>query len=146
MLDDLEGFAIYLFVVSKNNLNKLISDNLISNFGTFALPKKIYYLTELPKTRSGKILRRLLRSITIDPNSKNYGDLTTILNSNIIEELKYKIKMPKITLENIIKIISKNINEPISNINIKSNSDDFDRWDSLSHIRIIIDLEKLWKK
>ena len=50
--------------------------------------------------------------------------------------------MPKITLENIIKIISKNINEPISNINIKSNSDDFDRWDSLSHIRIIIDLEK----
>ena len=93
VLDDLEGFAIYLFVVSKkNNLNKLISDNLISNFGTFALPKKIYYLTELPKTRSGKILRRLLRSITIDPNSKNYGDLTTILNSNIIEELKYKIK------------------------------------------------------
>ncbi len=93
VLDDLEGFAIYLFVVSKkNNLNKLISDNLISNFGTFALPKKIYYLTELPKTRSGKILRRLLRSITIDPNSKNYGDLTTILNSNIIEEIKYKVK------------------------------------------------------
>ena len=51
--------------------------------------------------------------------------------------------MPKITPENIIKIISKNINEPISNINIKSNSDDFDRWDSLSHIRIIIDLEKI---
>ena len=51
--------------------------------------------------------------------------------------------MPKITLENIIKIISKNINEPISSINIKSSSDDFDRWDSLSHIRIIIDLEKI---
>ena len=54
--------------------------------------------------------------------------------------------MPKITLENIIKIISKNITEPISNINIKSNSDDFDRWDSLSHIRIIIDLEKIYGK
>ena len=54
--------------------------------------------------------------------------------------------MPKITLENIIKIISKNINEPISNINIKSNSDDFDRWDSLSHIRIKLILKNLWKK
>ena len=105
VLDDLEGFNLSLRCFKKNNLNKLISDNLylISEHLLYL----IYYLTELPKTRSGKILRRLLRSITIDPNSKNYGDLTTILNSNIIEELKYKIKMPKITLENIIKIISK---------------------------------------
>ena len=45
-----------------------------------ALPKEIYYISELPKTRSGKILRRLLRSILINPYSKNYGDLSTMLN------------------------------------------------------------------
>jgi acyl-coenzyme A synthetase/AMP-(fatty) acid ligase len=36
---------------------------------------------EIPKTRSGKILRRILRDILINPNLKNYGDTSTILNS-----------------------------------------------------------------
>ena len=88
----MEGHVIYLFVVSKNNnLNNEISKKIVSNFGTFALPKEIYYISELPKTRSGKILRRLLRSILINPYSKNYGDLSTMLNSKVIYEIKEKI-------------------------------------------------------
>ena len=92
IINELEGHVIYLFVVSKdNNLNNKISKKIVSNFGTFALPKEIYYISELPKTRSGKILRRLLRSILINPLSKNYGDLSTMLNSQIIHEIKDKI-------------------------------------------------------
>ena len=88
----MEGHVIYLFVVSKDdNLNNEISDKIISNFGSFAIPKEIYYIKELPKTRSGKILRRLLRSILIDTASKNYGDLSTMLNSKVITEIKEKI-------------------------------------------------------
>ena len=64
---------------------------LFSNFGSFAFPKKIYYISELPKTRSGKILRRLLRSILENPLAKNYGDISTILNKEIIYEIKEKI-------------------------------------------------------
>ena len=52
---------------------------------------EIYYISELPKTRSGKILRRLLRSILINPYSKNHGDLSTMLNSKVIYEIKEKI-------------------------------------------------------
>jgi len=90
--DDIEGHVIYLFVVSKNNnIDGKISDVIVSNFGTFALPKKIYYLSELPKTRSGKILRRLLRSILINPSSESHGDISTILNKKIILEIKEKI-------------------------------------------------------
>ncbi len=90
--DDLEGHIVYLFVVSKNdNIDNKISNIIVSNFGTFALPKKIYYLSELPKTRSGKILRRLLRSILLNPSSKNYGDISTMLNKKIILEIKEKI-------------------------------------------------------
>ena len=92
ILNDLEGHVIYLFVVSRNNkLNNDISKKIVSNFGSFALPKEIYYINELPKTRSGKILRRLLRSILIDPYSKKYGDLSTMLNSKVIQEIKKKI-------------------------------------------------------
>lgn len=90
--NELEGHAIYLFIVSKkHNLNHEISKKIASNFGTFALPKEIYYINELPKTRSGKILRRLLRSILLNPYSKNYGDLSTMLNSKVINQVKEKI-------------------------------------------------------
>jgi acetyl-CoA synthetase len=92
ILNDLEGHVIYLFLVSKNNqLNKEIKKKIVSNFGAFALPKEIYYINELPKTRSGKILRRLLRSILVNPYSKNYGDLSTMLNSKVIKDIKEKI-------------------------------------------------------
>ena len=89
--DKIEGHVIYLFVVAKKKMDSEISNKIMSNFGSFALPKKIYYISELPKTRSGKILRRLLRSILNKPSASNYGDLTTILNKNIIYEIKEKI-------------------------------------------------------
>jgi acetyl-CoA synthetase len=89
--DGIEGSVVYLFIVSKKKLNNIIFKQIISNFGSYAIPKEIYYLSELPKTRSGKILRRLLRTVLINPNSKNYGDLSTMMNSKIITEIKRKI-------------------------------------------------------
>ena len=55
------------------------------------MPKKIYYISELPKTRSGKILRRLVRSILIDPRKKKIGDVTTMLNKKVINDLRLNI-------------------------------------------------------
>ena len=91
--DDLAGHELYLFAVSKSkDLDEKINNKIKSIFGIYALPKKIYYLSELPKTRSGKILRRLLRDILLNPKSNNYGDLSTILNSEIINEIQYVVK------------------------------------------------------
>jgi len=90
--DDIEGHVIFLFVVSKEkNLNQKIFKNIVSNFGTFALPKKVYYINELPKTRSGKILRRLLRSVLLDPYSNKHRDLTMMLNKKVLINIKEKI-------------------------------------------------------
>ena len=90
--DDIEGHVIYLFVVSKEkNLDDKIFNNIVSSFGTYALPKKIYYVEELPKTRSGKILRRLLRSILINPNLIKSKDLTMMLNKKVIKDINKKI-------------------------------------------------------
>ena len=81
-----------LFIVSKKqNLDQKIEDKIFSNFGSFALPKKIYYLSQLPKTRSGKILRRLLRELINSPKGNNYGDTSTMINPNIIEEIQDRI-------------------------------------------------------
>ena len=91
ILDKLEGNRIIIFLVLKNK--KLINfdqiNKLIFNyFGSYALPKKIYILSELPKTRSGKILRRLLKQIIENPKKNDYGDMSTIINPNIIKEVK----------------------------------------------------------
>ena len=89
--DYLEGAKIFLFIVSKKNLDREIEKILISTFGTYAIPKKIYYISQIPKTRSGKILRRLIRNILENPKLKNYGDTSTILNYKSLENVKKAI-------------------------------------------------------
>jgi acetyl-CoA synthetase len=92
--DNLEGGKIFLFAVVKfnKNISKKIEENIISNFGTFALPKKIIIVKELPKTRSGKIVRRLLRSIANYEDEKNYGDLSTLSNKYVVSHLTETFK------------------------------------------------------
>lgn len=93
--DKLEGFSLVLFLVTSNQLSfdEEIKRSINMNFGSFALPKRIIYLTALPKTRSGKILRRLLRNMLLRFKKKNYGDISTIVNRKVIIEIKKKIHM-----------------------------------------------------
>jgi acetyl-CoA synthetase len=93
--DELEGYVFVLFVVLKNRVIKI--DNLVKkilkdNFGSYAFPQKIFILNELPKTKSGKILRRLLRDIYNNENYKK-NDFSTINKSGLIEELSNTIKL-----------------------------------------------------
>ena len=69
-----------------------INLNLMNYFGSYILPKYLIELSNLPKTKSGKILRRILRILLNNPKTKNIGDISTILDKNIIKEIKIKIK------------------------------------------------------
>lgn len=90
--DKLEGNLISLFVVKKNTSSVSIDDKINlaikKNFGVFALPKNIYYLDHLPKTKSGKILRRLLRDILF---KKGSGDLSTLNDKKLIYNIRKAI-------------------------------------------------------
>ena len=55
------------------------------SIGALARPKKIYFTAELPKTRSAKIMRRLLRDIA---EERVLGDTTTLLDPNIVAQIK----------------------------------------------------------
>ena len=55
--------------------------------GPIAKPDKIQLVSGLPKTRSGKIMRRILRKIAANDTS-NLGDVSTLLNPEIVEEIK----------------------------------------------------------
>lgn len=66
----------------RNEINQLISDQV----GPIAKLDKIQFVSGLPKTRSGKIMRRILRKIA-DNDFTNFGDTSTLLNPEIIEEI-----------------------------------------------------------
>ena len=91
--DELSGKKLIIFLVSKRkNISKNIDDIILRNFGSYAIPEKIIFLSELPKTRSGKILRRVLRDIFMSPNTKKIGDISTILNYGVISEIRKAVK------------------------------------------------------
>ncbi len=66
----------------RQEINKLISDHI----GPIAKLDKIQFVEGLPKTRSGKIMRRILRKIS-EGDFSNFGDTSTLLNPEIVDEI-----------------------------------------------------------
>jgi acetyl-CoA synthetase len=90
--DDVKGEVIIAFVVLKHGVTKdseilenEIIDKIRSNVGTIATPKQIYFVSKLPKTRSGKIMRRLLKSIG---NNEQIGDISTLEDGTAVTEVQ----------------------------------------------------------
>ncbi|WP_035672510.1 acetate--CoA ligase [Flavobacterium sp. 83] len=92
---DVKGNALYGFVIlketgetrNKENLIKEINQHISDHIGPIAKLDKIQFVSGLPKTRSGKIMRRILRKIA-EGDYSNFGDTTTLLNPEIVEEIK----------------------------------------------------------
>ena len=91
--DDVKGQAIVAFVTLKeaitpsDELEVELKKHVVQKIGAIARPDDIYFTAELPKTRSGKIMRRLLRDIA---EGRAIGDTTTLADSAVIQTLKEK--------------------------------------------------------
>ncbi|GDY16061.1 acetyl-coenzyme A synthetase [Nitrosopumilaceae archaeon] len=90
--DEIKGEAIIAFVVLKQNvtaealiLEKELSIKIRTDIGAIATPKQIYFVTALPKTRSGKIMRRLLKGIA---NNETIGDVSTLEDGAAVTEIQ----------------------------------------------------------
>jgi len=87
---DIKGQGIFAFVIitqHQENLVQEIKDVVAKIIGPFAKPDKIIIVPGLPKTRSGKIMRRILRKIA-EGDVSNLGDTSTLLDPGIVEEIK----------------------------------------------------------
>jgi acetyl-CoA synthetase len=94
--DEDTGQAICAFVTlegddgeGSDELVGEIRDHVADRIGKFARPKRVIWADDLPKTRSGKIMRRLLRDIA---DGKALGDVTTLRDPDVMNELEGKIK------------------------------------------------------
>ena len=92
---DVKGNALYGFVILKDagaernreNLAKEINQLISEQIGPIAKLDKIQFVSGLPKTRSGKIMRRILRKIA-EGDFNSFGDTSTLLNPEIVDEIK----------------------------------------------------------
>ena len=92
---DIKGNALYGFIILKEtgegrdrqNLSREINQLVADSIGPIAKLDKIQFVSGLPKTRSGKIMRRILRKIA-EGDFSNFGDTTTLLNPEIVDEIK----------------------------------------------------------
>lgn len=90
---ELKGQGLVAFVLLKNGINeseelrKELNALVAKKIGKFAMPEKIIFSADLPKTRSGKIMRRLLRDIA---EGRALGNVTTLADPSVIQSLKGK--------------------------------------------------------
>jgi len=93
----IKGNGIYAYVICHNtpkdeeSLRKEINDLVTKQVGAIAKADKIQFVNGLPKTRSGKIMRRILRKIAAG-KSDNLGDISTLLDPTVVEEIKKTVQ------------------------------------------------------
>jgi len=90
--DEIKGEVIIAFVVLKEGtstdtktLTEEIKTEIRNGVGPIAIPEQIYFVSTLPKTRSGKIMRRLLKAIASDDK---IGDVSTLEDSAAVNEVQ----------------------------------------------------------
>jgi acetyl-CoA synthetase len=90
---DIKGQGIYAFVIAagkhgdEDHTRKDILQTVTRIIGAIAKPDKIQFVSGLPKTRSGKIMRRILRKIA-EGEMANLGDTSTLLDPSVVDEIK----------------------------------------------------------
>ncbi len=94
--DELKGEVIIAFAVLKDVvkkeppiLEKELVEKIRNDIGPIATPKQIYFVSKLPKTRSGKIMRRLLKAIS---NNDPIGDISTLEDSTAVTEVQNTVQ------------------------------------------------------
>jgi acetyl-CoA synthetase len=90
---DIKGQGIYAYVITEKPVvdaeaaRRDILASVTKVIGPIAKPDKIQFVSGLPKTRSGKIMRRILRKVA-EGDTSNLGDVTTLLDPGVVDEIK----------------------------------------------------------
>ena len=98
VVDELRGHIPVIFVSLKpgfepsKQIEEKVKANVTKQLGPIARPRSVYIVPDLPKTRSGKIMRRILVSIS---ENREYGDASTLVNADVVEKIKQQVQGEK---------------------------------------------------
>jgi acetyl-CoA synthetase len=99
VVDDLRGRVVEMYIALKPGFtpSEEISDKVAAainrEIGPIARPKNVWIVPDMPKTRSGKIMRRVIASIS---NFADVGDVTTLANPEVVDEIRHYVESEKL--------------------------------------------------
>ena len=99
LIDELRGRVVEMYISLKpgyspsKEIEQKVTQAIEKDIGKIARPKNIWIVPDMPKTRSGKIMRRVLASIT---NFADVGDVTTLANPEIVEGIRRQVQSAKV--------------------------------------------------
>jgi acetyl-CoA synthetase len=117
VIDDVRGRAVETYVSLKPGYSPSpeIADKVAkaieTEIGKIARPKHVWLVTDMPKTRSGKIMRRVIASIS---NFADVGDVTTLANPEIVDDIRHHVQSEKVALGEVPRELSKQEQEEIA--------------------------------
>jgi acetyl-CoA synthetase len=100
VMDELRGRAVEIYVALKPgitpgpDIEAKVINAIETEIGKIARPKNVWIVSDMPKTRSGKIMRRVIASIS---NFTDVGDVTTLANPEIVEDIRQHVQHEKLT-------------------------------------------------
>ena len=113
--DELKGRVPELYVslkpgVDSSEIESLVKGAISTIIGPIARPSEVWITSDLPKTRSGKIMRRVIASIS---NFVDVGDVTTLANPEVVEEIKEHVQSAKFKSGNVPKDLPESMKKEI---------------------------------
>jgi acetyl-CoA synthetase len=98
VVDDIRGRVVEMYVSLKPGFEATpevegkVRDAIVTDIGKIARPKNIWIVPDMPKTRSGKIMRRVIAATS---NFTDTGDITTLANPEIVEKIRRQVQRAK---------------------------------------------------
>ena len=99
VIDEMRGRAVEMYVALKPGytaspeIAEKVAKAIETEIGKIARPKHVWLVTDMPKTRSGKIMRRVIASIS---NFADVGDVTTLANPEIVDDIRHHVQSEKV--------------------------------------------------
>jgi acetyl-CoA synthetase len=117
VVDEVRGKIVEMYVSLKpgfeasDEVVKKVSDTIVKEIGPIARPKNVWIVADMPKTRSGKIMRRVIASIS---NFQDVGDVTTLANPDIVDDIRHHVQSEKLAKGEVPKELSEKEKEEIA--------------------------------
>ena len=99
VIDDIRGKIVEVYVALKpgftpsKEIEQKVSDAIDKEIGKIARPKNVWIVSDMPKTRSGKIMRRVIAAVS---NFADVGDTTTLANPEIVDDIRHYVQTEKL--------------------------------------------------
>ena len=109
VLDELRGRAVEMYVALNPGVapSKAIADKVVKaievEIGRIARPRNVWIVPDMPKTRSGKIMRRVIAAVS---NFADVGDTTTLANPEIVENIRHHVQSEKVARGEVPRALS----------------------------------------